>query len=470
MEVNSTENQSTCQLDPVVLNWFDVTSNTCLFVSGLIATIILSGWFMPPIGQILPDGWALMQATTAISVLFLCIALVLRKHKNNKRYSSICSFFAVLSIVIVGITLLEHWLGQDAILGTFLVAKNQLPLVYPTSIQSVSCFFVLALTLFIDPSRQDRIGYIFDVLIMVLVMLNLLYVAGYLYKASNLIQVTSAILISSQTLICIALLTFVQIARRAPFGTYTILVSKGIAGHTARIVLPFSVIISYLIILSQTKLTNTGFLETPYVSALTAVASAGIMIIVVLLLSRKINALEMRLRKITITDELTGAYNLRGLNMHGKQKLLDARRSTTPLSVLYIDVDGLKKVNDSLGHDTGSELLCDVVTLLHDNFRENDIVSRIGGDEFAIIANGSEDEIASAIKRLNKTVDEMNISGDRPYKIGFSIGKVNFDPRSNETIERLISRADTAMYKIKKERPTVLDESDNAQQFNTADT
>jgi len=452
MVINSSGSPSSHQLDPSVLKWFEVTSNASLLVAGTIAAIILSGWFVPSISSVLPDGWALMQATSALSVLLLSIALLLKKQKNNYRFQSASQFFVISSIFLVGVTLLEHWYGQESILGRYLVAKKLLPMVYPTSIQSASCFLILALSLLIDHTRQGRLGYLLDALIMILVILNLLYLAGYIYKASHFIKETSVILISPQTLVCIALLTFVQAARRSPFGSYSTVLLKGIAGHTARIVLPSSVVISYVIILSQTLLAKSGIVNSPYDAAMTAVALSTILIIVVIMLARKIDFFERRLRNASITDELTGAYNLRGLFLHGKQALLDAKRSTVPLTVLFIDADGLKNVNDSLGHDAGSQLLCDIVTLMRNNFRDSDIISRVGGDEFVVIAHSQEDEIVPAVQRLNKAADGINTSGNKPYKIGFSIGKVMFDPHSTESLEDLLSRADAAMYQNKKER------------------
>lgn len=469
MEENATKIQSQRQPDPAILNWFEVTSNICLYVAGLIAVTILSGWFIPAIGKILPDSWALMQITSSLSILFISIALALGKRKNNGRHLAISRFFGILCIALVVDTLIDLWFGDKSVIGSLLVAKEHLTLVHTTSTQSATCFFILALSVFIEPSRQDKVGYILDLLIIILVMLNLLYFAGYLYKANNLIEVTSSILISPHTLICIALLTFVQLARRAPFGSYTMLVASGITGHTVRIVLPISVALIFLIILSPTHITSRGLLETPYAAAMTAVVSSLIMIIVVMLLSHKINTLEVRLHSMSITDELTGAYNLRGLNLHGKQLLLEAKRSGTSLSLLFIDVDGLKNVNDSLGHDVGSKLLCDVATLLHENFRESDIVSRVGGDEFVIIVYGSEDDVVSAINRLNFSVDTINDSGSRPYRIGFSIGKVRFEPRTNESLEKLIGRADAAMYKIKKERRASAANIESAQQSASVD-
>lgn len=464
MKENATETGIQSQLDPMVLKWFEVTSNTCLVVAGLIASTITFGWFMPFIGQILPDSWALMQITSSLSILFITIALALNKRRSTGRHRANSRYLGILCVIFVGVTLIEHWLGQKYALGLYLVAKEHLSLVHPTSIQSAICFFVLALSVLIEPSRRDKVGYIFDLLIIILIMFNLLYFSGYLYKASNLIAETPSILISPQTLICIALLTFVQLARHAPFGSYKTLVTKGIAGHTVRIILPFTVALTFLIILSQAHITNSGLLETPYSAAITAVVSSLIVIIVVMLLSHKISVLEVRLLGMSIIDELTGVYNLRGLSLHGNQMLLEAKRSEAPLSVVFIDVDGLKGVNDSLGHDVGSSLLCDVATVLRDNYRESDIVSRVGGDEFVIIVYGSEDDMVSAIDRLKATVDTINASGTKPYKIGFSIGQARFDPRTNESLETLINRADAAMYEVKKERRASVADIESAQQ------
>ncbi len=157
---------------------------------------------------------------------------------------------------------------------------------------------------------------------------------------------------------------------------------------------------------------------------------------------------------------MTGIYNFRGFSLLGKQELLVAKRSRIPLTILYFDVDGLKKVNDTLGHDVGSQLICDVATLLSENFRASDIVARIGGDEFAVIAHGLEDDIGIAIERIYHVTDEVNESGENPYDIGFSVGRVMFDAQIDEQLEGLLSRADAAMYQNKKERRGMRMESD----------
>jgi len=457
---DSSESKSSQLLDPIVLARIEQASKICLLVASLVAAIILSGWFLPVISSFFPDGWALMQASTALMILFISIALALNRYKSDDRYAFMSLFFAFLCLFLVGATLSEHWYGEGAIIGRYLVANEMRSLVGSTSVQSVSCFFLLTVPLFIDPSRQDKRGWLLDFFITLLVILNLLYAAGHIYQASSFVKSSSTSLLSLQTLVCVALLTFVQAARRAPYGAYSIVVSKGIGGHIARILLPASLLASYAVIFSQTRIRQLGLLSSPYDAALTAVALAVILIVVVILMARKIDGLESRLRRISITDEMTGIYNFRGFSLLGKQELLVAKRSRIPLTILYFDVDGLKKVNDTLGHDVGSQLICDVATLLSENFRASDIVARIGGDEFAVIAHGLEDDIGIAIERIYHVTDEVNESGENPYDIGFSVGRVMFDAQIDEQLEGLLSRADAAMYQNKKERRGMRMESD----------
>ncbi len=80
---------------------------------------------------------------------------------------------------------------------------------------------------------------------------------------------------------------------------------------------------------------------------------------------------------MSLDDELTGLHNRRGFYLLGEQALQNARRSGEALTVFFFDADGLKKINDTLGHDAGSELLRDIATLLRTTFRASDIVGRL---------------------------------------------------------------------------------------------
>ena len=123
-----------------------------------------------------------------------------------------------------------------------------------------------------------------------------------------------------------------------------------------------------------------------------------------------------------------------------------------PVSVVFFDADGLKKVNDSLGHDVGSKLLLDIATLLRATFRGSDVVGRVGGDEFAVITHGRQAELAPALRRLDDATATANCAGNRPYRISLSVGQVTSDPQSEESLAELLDRADAAMYQKKRQR------------------
>lgn len=445
--VTTTPNQP----DQKILEWLEKANKICLSTASLIAAIILSGWLAPAIGSLLPGGWMLMQAITAICVLLLSFSLMLKLQKDNAYLRLVSQACASAAIFLGGMALFNHWIGEDTGIGRLFVAESMLPMTHPMSIQSASCFMLLGLSLIIDHKRQDWLGHVSDALIMALVILILVFISGYIYDTSRLFSQSSRILISLQTMVSIILLTFVQAGRRIPYGFYSVLVGIGIGSHSARIVLPYSILISWLIIFSGERLAvNT--LNLAYAAALTSATLAALLIILVVLLARMINSLEKQLRDTSLTDELTGIHNRRGFYLLGEQALRDARRSANPATLLFFDVDNLKDANDTLGHDIGSQLLCDIATLLRANFRDSDIVGRLGGDEFAVLTHGPQNDMSSALHRLKEAVKTAKKAGNRPYTISFSVGQVIIEPQSNESLDELLARADAAMYRNKRER------------------
>jgi diguanylate cyclase (GGDEF)-like protein/PAS domain S-box-containing protein len=159
----------------------------------------------------------------------------------------------------------------------------------------------------------------------------------------------------------------------------------------------------------------------------------------------------IQLQRLAITDELTGLLNRRGfMTLAGKQ-LQTANRMKTNIFLLYLDVDGLKNVNDTLGHHEGDHLICDVAELLRNTFREADIISRLGGDEFAALLFDTQD--ADGItRRLNDTITTFNQEHKRPYLITISYGLIAYDADAPCSLEKLLTRADSLMYKQKMEK------------------
>ncbi|MGE5390126.1 MAG: PAS domain S-box protein [Deltaproteobacteria bacterium] len=151
---------------------------------------------------------------------------------------------------------------------------------------------------------------------------------------------------------------------------------------------------------------------------------------------------EEQLKYMSFYDTLTGLHN-RAYFENEMHHLENA--GSSPLGLVVCDVDGLKLVNDYLGHHYGDHLLKVVSNLLRKCFRENDILARVGGDEFAALCPGSREEIMqSLMERINKTVEDYNNSGPR-LKIFVSVGYCCCNDGSI-TIEEMMLRADHDMY------------------------
>lgn len=150
-------------------------------------------------------------------------------------------------------------------------------------------------------------------------------------------------------------------------------------------------------------------------------------------------------------DALTGLSNRQGFEMLARKTLAASRRRNVPATLLYIDLDDFKRVNDTSSHATGDELLREFAQLLENEFRESDIVARLGGDEFAVLL-GDADNSEVATKRLLNTIRERNAIFPDAYEISASVGASFFDPRSEDTLEALINRADVAMYEMKRQK------------------
>jgi diguanylate cyclase (GGDEF)-like protein len=163
--------------------------------------------------------------------------------------------------------------------------------------------------------------------------------------------------------------------------------------------------------------------------------------------------LEEELTALSLRDSLTGLYNRRGLLAMGEELLKSARRNEEEVSVFFVDLDCLKRVNDLYGHDEGDEVLRSVAGMLLSATRENDLACRIGGDEFALLVRKkSGSGVAPIRSRLTAVLDEHNRISSKPYRISISVGCSSGDPSCPDIITDLLLRADKAMYATKRKK------------------
>jgi diguanylate cyclase (GGDEF)-like protein len=159
------------------------------------------------------------------------------------------------------------------------------------------------------------------------------------------------------------------------------------------------------------------------------------------------------LQSLSITDDLTGLYNRRGFVLLAAQQCRMAIRAKREMLLIFADMDGLKTINDTLGHPQGDGAIKDVTTVLRRVFRQSDIIARIGGDEFAVLALEVDPNSVETIRRrLNDAIEAMNRPSERPYRISISIGIARFDPRSPCSVHDLLAKADQAMYAEKQRK------------------
>ena len=162
--------------------------------------------------------------------------------------------------------------------------------------------------------------------------------------------------------------------------------------------------------------------------------------------------LETRLRTLAEHDALTGLMNRAALTEALRRSLALATRQKWSVAVVFIDLDKFKAVNDSMGHAAGDELLRQIASRLQGCLRESDLLGRLGGDEFIVVAEALHDGPRNAIELTDKLLMQMKRSfliDGQSLAMGFSAGIAIF-PGDGETPEALIANADAAMYQAKE--------------------
>jgi diguanylate cyclase (GGDEF)-like protein len=162
---------------------------------------------------------------------------------------------------------------------------------------------------------------------------------------------------------------------------------------------------------------------------------------------------QVALQRLASLDELTGLYNRRGFLTLAEQSLKLARRARKPFVLVFVDLDGLKWINDTLGHSEGNRAITDAVFVLTDSFRHSDVLCRLGGDEFAILMVDASEETAGIVReRLTEKAERLNREGNRPYRLSLSIGMLMCESDEAQSLEEMLKKADALMYQEKKEK------------------
>ena len=159
---------------------------------------------------------------------------------------------------------------------------------------------------------------------------------------------------------------------------------------------------------------------------------------------------QKKLEYYAFTDPMTGVSNRRTGLMILEKELAYAFRKGTPLSICFLDVDGLKKVNDTYGHEEGDNLINFITSWIKSSIREIDTISRMGGDEFLVIFPGCfESDAEKVIKRISDELEEHDKEDAKPYKHAFSYGIIEIAKNGRHCAKDIIKAADRKMYQNK---------------------
>lgn len=157
--------------------------------------------------------------------------------------------------------------------------------------------------------------------------------------------------------------------------------------------------------------------------------------------------------QLATLDDLTKLSNRRGFMVHCESALGICAVQKRPATLMFVDLDNFKPINDQLGHAAGDEVLLDFANMMKDTFREYDLVARLGGDEFVALFSGTtKNNAEQLLSRLQAKLAQYNTQSDRAINLDFSYGIVEFDPARHTSSELLIAEGDELMYQLKQSK------------------
>ena len=436
--------------DPALLAKLAVLQQACLGVVALIALMVFGGWLFPQFGAYLPSAMTRMSIPMALTVLLCALSLALSESGNHLSLPIAGRYIAAQAGILAVLILLESVYRQFPAVDGLLVADRAPGNTGGLPIHSPAAFGLLSLSMMLVSSRNHIWRRIADVLVPTMCLTTLVLLSENLFGAFGLVRLSADNMISPLLLMCLVLLTWVVAMRQAERGAWSIFVGAGIGSRIARGFAPVLLVIPFLVEVARTRIMLRDIVPEQYGAAILTSLAAGMSMLLLLILVWRINTMEKEIHDLTLRDELTGLYNMRGFYLLGEQTLRLAQRAELPFSVLFIDLDGLKKINDDLGHNMGSTYLAETGDLVMTCFRETDVKGRFGGDEFVVAGQFSMVGIELAATRLKSMADTHNQENPRKYPLSLSVGWVTLDHPSNESLKELVRRADEMMYRDKR--------------------
>jgi len=418
--------------------------NVALVVVAAVGSGILILWAAPALAGLAPDGWSRMRPLTAIGILLSVSSLAFSAPRNSRR-AFLVGIISAVAVALIGVaTLLTY---------TPLVLYDPATWILRPAPQTAVCFVLLGVAISLSRRADPACRALADACSVGLIAFALFLLGGIVFSVLEFTHFDATMSMSSQTLFCFVLLSVIVAGRRASDGVWlAIFVSRGIGSQMARVALPMMLATPFGVFALIAWLDAAGILPTNQTRAIAAPLLSLLSVGVMGWLAHRTNHLERQLRQQSLTDPLTNILNRRGFEAIGDYVIRNAQRSRSSLTAFYFDIDGLKRANDSLGHEAGSLIIKTFADLLVATFRKNDVLARIGGDEFVVLAVGARQSASELLIRLAKNIAASNDAGAVPGGIAYSAGYAELGLGVVRNVSDLVAEADRMMYQQKSRK------------------
>ncbi len=446
--------------DPGVLRKLAVAEQIALETVIALAILNLACSFLPLAQQLEATNWRLMSGEAVLLALMSALGLLLLEPRRSQRMQwtsgSLAAAVLLLSGIVVAARVLHPMPGSAAPISS--LSQRFWLLTTHISLPTACGFALLGLSMLFLRTHSRAGVLAADLSTCVLAFVVLVCASEQISDMSHVFGPATDTARSFQTAVCLLLLAGVTFSYRARNGILSIFLGRGTGSRLARALSPILLMLPYLREWGRAHFIGDKRMPPPYSTAILATLAVMVSSALLLYLARRINSMEVEIHSLSLRDELTGLYNLRGFRLLAEQALRRANRSSHPFSVLFVDLDDLKQVNDQFGHFVGSQCLGETAEILRTVFREADVLGRIGGDEFAVAGEFTESGMALAVGRLEKIIAGWNMGPERSIPLSLSIGAVTSSAGSHETLDTLLKSADRAMYEHKRRKKNLAGE------------
>jgi diguanylate cyclase (GGDEF)-like protein len=443
------ELKSPSKINPKHLHRLFFVDHLCLIAACFIALINIVPSLNIPLGKALPATWLNMRTSSVAITLCSVLSLYLSEPTQSRPTKLLGVLFGTLTSALAVLSFLVTIFGWPLALS-WVFERNPAALRQGSLHFSYGAFFLVGIAILFASFRGPWLGRVADAVTLILSFLVFSLVLAAVFNLAGLSTSSATGIMSIPTLWCIVLLTVGLVLRRTEGGPLSLLWGYGTGSRIARFLVPVVVLLPMLREIARIHLLKSGWIPAPYAAAFLTSMGTFLGVVLVFILARIINRMQTRIQNDILRDELTGLYSLKGFYLLAEQAFRHSRRAQKPYSVIFVDMDNLKSINDKLGHSLGSVSLVETAKLLTSNFRDTEIIGRVGGDEFIVAGQFNEREMAAAVKRLREAVARKNDVVGQQFSISLSMGYAVAEDLERETLQSLVARADEAMYQEKR--------------------